>query len=91
MADGGTTTTGIPSSTIPGAEDGGVGAGLRVGLGSGEGGGDDGVAEDGRTVVGGDADGGGLTVVLVQAATSAVIAETAKNRRNVPRERREIG
>jgi hypothetical protein len=90
MAAGGTIITGIPSSTIPGAEDGGVGVGLRVGLGGGEGE-TAGGAEAGRTVVRGDADGGGLTVVLVQAATSTVIAETTRNRRAVPKEGREMG
>ena len=75
---------------MAGVGDEGDEVGLRVGLGGGEGE-TAGGAEAGRTVAGGDADGGGLTAVLAQAATSTVIAETAQNRRNVPRERREIG
>ncbi len=90
MAADGTATTGIPSSTIPGAEDDGVDVGLRVGLGGGEGEAA-GVAEAGRTVAGGDADGRGLTVVLVQAATRTVIAETTRNRRAVPKEGCDMG
>ena len=87
MAAGGTTSTGIPSSTTTGAEDDGVGAGVGLGpeVGEGEAAG---VAEAGRTGAGGD-DGGGLTVVA-QDATNAATSNTATSGFTVTMKRPEM-
>jgi hypothetical protein len=75
---------------MAGVGDEGDEVGLRVGPGVGEGEAA-GVAEAGRMVAGGDADGGGLTVVLPQAATSAAISMTAGSRCCVWDDGHEIG